>query len=114
MGRRGQRARTQQEGPRLNLAERFGFQRLGMLNVLILNVVPFHWLVPPPFLGHEKTFRQEQRGDGRVYQPPPAVIAFHPHVASEVGSLFPFAAKEKKAQRWDVNCLRSQVHSTRK
>lgn len=41
VGRRGQRARTQQEGPRLNLAERFGFQRLGMLNVLILNVFFF-------------------------------------------------------------------------
>lgn len=41
VGRRGQRARTQQEGPRLNLAERFGFQRLGMLNVLILNVFLF-------------------------------------------------------------------------
>ena len=41
VGRKGQRARTQQEGPRLNLAERFGFQRLGMLNVLLLNVFLF-------------------------------------------------------------------------
>lgn len=87
-------------GPLLNLEGRFGFQSLGMGECFISKcfLVLFHWLVPPPFPGHEKTFHQEQRGDGSAGQPSPspAVIAFQPHVVCEVGSLFPFAAQDRR------------------
>ena len=87
-------------GPLLNLEGRFGFQSLGMGECFISKcfLVLFHWLVPPPFPGHEKTFHQEQRGDGSAGQPSPspAVITFQPHVVCEVGSLFPFAAQDRR------------------
>lgn len=83
VGRTGQRARTPQEDPGLNLEGRFGFQNLGRLNVLLLNVFLFlltGWYLPPfPTQERtfhqekEKTFHQEQRGD-RV------VVSVKPHL----------------------------------